>query len=50
MKLLTTQQLADQLGITYENVKYRIHKHKVKPVEVIGRSNLYLPSVLKKLQ
>jgi hypothetical protein len=49
-RLLITQDIADKLGISYQAAQKRLWRAGVEPVKIVGRSNLYDPSVIKKLE
>lgn len=49
-QLLTTQQVAKELGITYENVKFRIRKRNVNWTMQVGHTNLYDRKAIEKLR
>ncbi len=47
--LLTTQDIADQLGIPYQAAQKRLWRAGIEPEKIIGRSNLYPPEVIDQL-
>jgi hypothetical protein len=49
MTLLSTQDIADKLGIPYQAAQKRLWRAGIKPYRVIGRNNLYAASVLDQL-
>ena len=49
-ELLTIQDIADELGIPYRTAQKRLRRAGIEPTKIIGRSNLYDPSVIEKLE
>jgi predicted nucleotidyltransferase len=50
MDELTVKEIAEKLGISFETVKGRLRTAGINPVRKVGRTNIYAPNVIKKIQ
>lgn len=50
MNGLTIQEIADELDVPYDHVRWLLRKLAIEPVRIVGRTKLYTTATMKKLQ